>query len=110
MKTLRFVGSSLDDLKNFPAEARREAGFELDAVQRGLMPSDFKPMLAVGAGAYEIRVRVLGEWRFIYVAKFERAVYVLHAFQKKTQKTPRKEIEHAERIKAEYYNDKKKGA
>ena len=51
MKTLRFVGSSLDDLKNFPAEARREAGFELDAVQRGLMPSDFKPMLAVGAGA-----------------------------------------------------------
>ncbi|MCK2097340.1 hypothetical protein [Thauera aromatica] len=49
-KTLRFVGSSLDDLKNFPAEARREAGFERDAVQRGLMPSEFKPMLAVGAG------------------------------------------------------------
>ena len=93
MKTLRFVGSSLDDLKNFPAEARREAGFELDAVQRGLMPSDFKPMLAVGAGAYEIRVRVLGEWRIIYVAKFERAVYVLHAFQKKTQKTRKEDIE-----------------
>ena len=93
MKTLRFVGSSLDDLKNFPVEARREAGFELDAVQRGLMPSDFKPMLAVGAGAYEIRVRVLGEWRIIYVAKFERAVYVLHAFQKKTQKTRKEDIE-----------------
>ena len=93
MKALRFVGSSLDDLKNFPAEARREAGFELDAVQRGLMPSDFKPMLAVGAGAYEIRVRVLGEWRIIYVAKFERAVYVLHAFQKKTQKTRKEDIE-----------------
>lgn len=97
MKTLRFVGSSLDDLKNFPAEARREAGFELDAVQRGLMPSDFKPMLAVGAGAYEIRVRVLGEWRIIYVAKFERAVYVLHAFQKKTQKTRKEDIELAAR-------------
>jgi phage-related protein len=93
----RFVGSSLDDLKNFPAEARREAGFELDAVQRGLMPSDFKPMLAVGAGAYEIRVRVLGEWRIIYVAKFERAVYVLHAFQKKTQKTRKEDIELAAR-------------
>ena len=97
MKTLRFVGSSLDDLKNFPAEARREAGFELDAVQRGLMPSDFKPMLAVGAGAYEIRVRVLGEWRIIYVAKFERAVYVLPAFQKKTQKTRKEDIELAAR-------------
>ena len=97
MKPLRFVGSSLDDLKNFPAEARREAGFELDAVQRGLMPSDFKPMLAVGAGAYEIRVRVLGEWRIIYVAKFERAVYVLHAFQKKTQKTRKEDIELAAR-------------
>ena len=97
MKTLRCVGSSLDDLKNFPAEARREAGFELDAVQRGLMPSDFKPMLAVGAGAYEIRVRVLGEWRIIYVAKFERAVYVLHAFQKKTQKTRKEDIELAAR-------------
>jgi phage-related protein len=48
MKALRFVGSSLDDLKNFPADARRDAGFELDAVQRGLMPSDFKPILAVG--------------------------------------------------------------
>ena len=97
MKALRFVGSSLDDLKNFPAEARREAGLELDAVQRGLMPSDFKPMLAVGAGAYEIRVRVLGEWRIIYVAKFERAVYVLHAFQKKTQKTRKEDIELAAR-------------
>lgn len=97
MKPLRFVGSSLDDLKSFPAEARREAGFELDAVQRGLMPSDFKPMLAVGAGAYEIRVRVLGEWRIIYVAKFERAVYVLHAFQKKTQKTRKEDIELAAR-------------
>ena len=97
MKPLRFVGSSLDDLKNFPAEARREAGFELDAVQRGLMPADFKPMLAVGAGAYEIRVRVLGEWRIIYVAKFERAVYVLHAFQKKTQKTRKEDIELAAR-------------
>jgi len=97
MKALRFVGSSLDDLKNFPADARRDAGFELDAVQRGLMPSDFKPMLAVGPGAYEIRVRVLGEWRVIYVARCEQAIYVLHAFQKKTQKTRKEDIELAAR-------------
>jgi phage-related protein len=80
MKTLRFIGSSIDDLRDFPMEARREAGFELDAVQRGLMPLDFKPMLSVGAGAYEIRLHVPGEWRVIYVAKFDNAVYVLHAF------------------------------
>jgi len=97
MKTLRFVGSSLDDIKDFPAEARREAGFELHAVQSGLMPSDFKPMLAVGSGAYEIRIHVLGEWRVIYVAKFDDAVYVLHAFHKKTQKTRKEDIELAAR-------------
>ncbi|WP_217631685.1 type II toxin-antitoxin system RelE/ParE family toxin [Methylomonas sp. LWB] len=65
MKKLSFIGSSLDDLKNFPAEARRDAGFELDAVQRGVMPSDFKPLLSVGPGAYEIRIHVLGEWRVV---------------------------------------------
>ncbi len=64
-------------------------------VQRGLLPSDWKAMPSVGAGAYEIRIHVLGEWRIIYVAKFAKAVYVLHAFQKKTQKTPPREIETA---------------
>ncbi|BBP01160.1 type II toxin-antitoxin system RelE/ParE family toxin [Sulfuriferula nivalis] len=92
MKKLKFIGSSLDDLKDFPAEVRREAGFELDAIQRGQMPSDFKPMLAVGSGVYEIRLHILGEWRVIYVAKHADAVYVLHAFQKKTQKTRHEDI------------------
>ncbi|HSB97797.1 MAG TPA: type II toxin-antitoxin system RelE/ParE family toxin [Spongiibacteraceae bacterium] len=93
MKALRFIGSSLEDLKAFPVEVRRAAGFELDAVQRGLEPSDWKPMAAVGAGAYEVRVHVLGEWRMIYVAKFRESVYVLHSFQKKTQKTRQQDIE-----------------
>jgi phage-related protein len=93
MKPLRFVGSSLDDLRSFPAEARRQAGFELYAVQRGLEPSDWKPMKTVGSGVREIRIRVLGEWRVLYVAKFAGTVYVLHAFQKKTQKTRRNDIE-----------------
>lgn len=97
MKKLRFIGSSLDDLKNFPIEARREAGFELDAVQRGGLPSDFKPLLAVGPGAYEIRIHALGEWRVVYVAKFDNAVYVLHAFQKKTQRTRSEDIQLAAR-------------
>lgn len=72
-------------------------GFELDAIQRGLMPSDFKPLVTVGPGAYEVRIHVEGEWRVVYVAKFEDAVYVLHAFQKKTQKTPKTDIEIATR-------------
>jgi len=93
MKALEFIGSSLDELMDFPLEARRATGFELWQVQRGLNPSDFKPMPAVGAGAFEIRVHVLGEWRVIYVAKFETAVYVLHAFRKKTQKTRKEDIE-----------------
>ena len=97
MKTLRFIGSSLDDLRDFPAEARRQVGFELDAVQRGMMPTDFKPMPTVGAGVYEIRVHVLGEWRVMYVARFEQSVYVLHAFQKKTQRTRKEDLELAAR-------------
>ena len=92
MKTLRFVGSSLRDLRNFPDAARREAGFELDVIQRGLMPSDFKPMFGIGPGVYEIRIHVQGEWRVIFVAKRTDAVYVLHAFAKKTQKTRREDV------------------
>jgi phage-related protein len=97
MKALKFVGSSLEDLKDFPAEARRGAGFELDAIQRGLTPSDWKPMTSVGAGAYEVRIHVLGEWRIIYVAKFAESVYVLHSFQKKTPKTRPADLEIARR-------------
>jgi phage-related protein len=97
IKQLEFVGSSLNDLKGFPLDARREVGYELDAVQRGLMPSDFKPMPTVGAGAYEVRINVKGAWRVIYVAKFENKVYVLHAFQKKTQATRQEDIDLAAR-------------
>jgi phage-related protein len=93
VRPLRFVGSSLDELRNFPDEARRGAGFELRAVQNGLEPRDWKPMRAVGPGVQEIRIHVLGEWRVIYVAQRNDAVYVLHAFQKKSRKTSRQDIE-----------------
>jgi len=93
MKPLNFIGSSLDDLRNFPAEARKAAGFELHAVQRELEPRDWKPVPSIGRGVKEIRIHVLGEWRIIYVAKFGDAVHVLHSFQKKTQKTSQHDIE-----------------
>lgn len=97
MKPLVFLGASLDDLSAFPTEARRAAGFELWQVQNGLMPSDFKPMPSVGRGVYEIRIHVLGEWRVIYVARFRNAIYVLHAFQKKSRATRHEDIELARR-------------
>ena len=93
MKVLKFIGSSLDDLRNFPDEARRAAGFELFAVQSGLDPLDWKPMQSIGIGAREIRIHVLGEWRVIYVAKIKVALYVLHSFQKKSRKTDKNDIE-----------------
>jgi phage-related protein len=93
MKLLKFVGSSLDDLRDFPEEARRTAGFELRTIQNGLEPRDWKPVASVGSGVREIRIHVLGEWRIIYVANIRDAIYVLHAFQKKTQKTSQRDIE-----------------
>jgi len=87
----------LADLGRFPDEVRRHAGFELWQVQSGLMPSDFKAMLGVGTGAYEIRIHARGEWRVIYVARFASGIYVLHAFQKKTQRTRQEDVEIARR-------------
>jgi phage-related protein len=88
MKPVRFLGNSKEALSRFPAEARNRAGHELFMVQIGRAPDSWKPMSRIGPGAAEIRVRVAqGKFRVIYVARFERAIYVLHAFQKKTQKT-----------------------
>ena len=87
-KELRWVGSSWDDLMEFPQEARRTAGFELGKVQAGLHPEDWKPFDSVGAGTREIRIRdTAGIYRVMYVAQFAEAIYVLHCFQKKTQAT-----------------------
>lgn len=90
MKPVRFVGSARDDLAAFPKAARARAGYELFAVQAGRNPDNWKPMAAVGAGAREICVRdSAGTYRVIYVARFADAVYVLHAFQKKTSRADR---------------------
>jgi phage-related protein len=94
MKPIEFVGGSLDDLRTFPASARRELGYQLDRLQNGLEPEDWKPMTGLGAGVREIRVRdQSGAWRAIYIAKLADAVYVLHCFQKKTQKTLKSDID-----------------
>jgi phage-related protein len=96
-KDVVFIGSSLSDLRAFPETARRDAGYQIDRVQLGLEPMDWKPMNTLGAGVREIRIHAEGAYRVIYLAKFEDAVYVLHAFEKKSQKTPRKAIDLAKR-------------
>lgn len=91
------MGTSLVKLRGFPAAVRRQAGHELFLVQRGLEPADWKPMRSVGPGVIEIRIHVGGEYRVLYVAKFEEAVYVLHTFEKKTQQTRKADIDLARR-------------
>lgn len=73
--------------------ARRMAGFELRRVQQGLQPTDWKPMVSVGAGVEEIRVHTGQEHRVLYIARFDEGVYVLHAFEKRSRKTPAREID-----------------
>ena len=98
LKPVEFRGSALDDLRAFPQAARREAGHQLDQIQRGREPDDWKPMNAVGRGVREIRIRdAAGAFRVLYVAKFDDAVYVLHCFQKKTEKTSQADMNLAAR-------------
>lgn len=93
-KPLKFCGSALDDLREFPLPARRDAGHQLDQVQHGREPDDWKPMNTVGRGVREIRIRdASGAFRIIYLAKFDDAIYVLHCFQKKTQKTSKADLD-----------------
>ena len=100
-KPLRWLGDSLDAVKEFSDEAKRSAGHQLGLIQAGLDPLDWKSMEIVGAGTKEIRIRAETGYRVFYVAKFSDAVYVLHAFVKKTTKTSKQDIELAtERYKA----------
>ena len=94
MKQIAFVGDSLACLRDFPDDARSTAGYQLREVQKGSDPSDWKPMTTIGSGVREIRIReASGAFRIIYVASLGEQVVVLHAFQKKTQKTPQKDID-----------------
>jgi len=94
VKQISFLGDSLARLRDFPDDARSEAGHQLNEVQNGLDPDDWKPMKTIGPGVREIRIREKsGAFRVIYLATLPDAVLVLHAFQKKTQATPQKDID-----------------
>lgn len=94
MKDITWHGTSREDLMKFPREAKQQAGYQLDKIQNGLEPADWKPMRNIGQGVNEIRIKdENGQFWVLYVAKFADAVHVLHAFQKKTQKTAQQDIE-----------------
>jgi len=87
------MGSSWEDLKAFPADARREAGYQLDKLQRGDDPDDWKPMRSVGQSVREIRIHEESvAFRVIYLAAKPEGVYVLHCFRKQTQKTSQRDL------------------
>ncbi len=106
MKPVSFLGDSLKRLREFPEDARHDMGYQLDRVQRGLQPDDFKPMRSIGKGVEEIRVRdESGAYRVAYTARLADAVHVLHAFQKKTQATAKRDID----LAAERFRELMKG-
>ena len=94
MKRLELLGDSLAQVRVFPTGARKEAGVQLHKVQLGLEPSDWKPMTTVGPGVREIRIRdEAGAFRVLYIAHTGDAVFVLHAFQKKTRRTAKRDLD-----------------
>ncbi len=106
MKLVEFLGDSLARVREFPKGARRAAGYQLDRVQRGLEPDDWKPMQAIGPGVRELRIRDrAGAFRVIYLATLADRVVVLHAFQKKTQRTAKRDIELAAKRFSELRKD-----
>lgn len=108
MRKLFFLGDSLKRLREFPDAPRQNLGYQLNRVQQGLRPIDRKSMPSIGSGVEEARERdATGAYRVIYIARYPEGVYVLHAFQKKTQQTPQVDIELAKKRLAEIMRTKK---
>ena len=100
-RPLFWVGGSLGAVRSFPIDARRQAGYQLARLQAGLLPDDWKPVRTIGPGVQEIRVHAGEEYRVVYIARFAEGVYVLHAFQKKSQKIPTSDL----KLATERYRD-----
>jgi len=108
-KPIIWVGNSLDDLRNFPEKARIIAGYNLRLLQNGLMPNDWRPMSSIGAGVAEIRIHTGRQHRVFYIARFDAGIYVLHAFEKKTQRTSKRDLDMGKRRLSEVIRSRSKG-
>lgn len=108
LKRIEWVKGSRRSLREFPGEARHQAGSELLLVQEGNAPTDWSPIPSIGPGAIEIRIHRPYEHRVVYVAKFPEAIYVLHCFEKKTQTTDQRDIEYARSAYAEVQRSRKR--
>jgi putative addiction module killer protein len=106
-KPIVWAGSTLDDIRAFPEDARRQVGYQLRRVQLGVMADDWKAMASIGGGVYEIRIHTGLEHRVFYVAKYDEAVYVLHAFEKRTKQTRRADIDLARQRLADIERSRK---
>ena len=94
MKNIIFIGQSKNIIKSFPQAAKRNTGYQLDKIQNGKEPSDWKPVNTIGTGVREIRIKDKeGIYRVIYISKFKQSIYVLHAFKKKARKTSKHDID-----------------
>jgi phage-related protein len=91
-KVIQFIGTSQKDIRSFPDSAKRAIGYQLQRVQLGLDPMDWKPFPTIGQGVREIRIRQDGQYRVFYLMQLEQTIYVLHAFHKKSQKTPKSDV------------------
>ena len=107
MKQIIWIGDSYKAVLRFSAAVKRAVGYQLHLLQQGSDPDDWKPMQSIGPGVREIRIKIEGQYRIIYLAKLEKGVYVLHAFNKKTQKTSKKDIDIATTRYRELMNRKK---
>ena len=105
-KPIRWLGNSLDNVREFSDTGRYYTGVELRRVQSGEMPMDWKPMLSIGPGVAEIRIHAENAYRIIYIAKFDEAVYVLHSFIKKTPQTAKQDIALATKRYRELQNER----
>ena len=92
-----WLGTTRDDLRDFPLPVRLVAGYQLWRVQKGLLPDDWKPMRSIGPGVRELRIRIDGQFRVLYLVRRKEGVIVLHAFRKKSAKTPHLDAELARR-------------
>jgi phage-related protein len=110
LKRIEWIKSSRQIIRKFPKEAKQQAGAELQRVQEGKEPTDWRPMPSVGTGVIEIRIHEPQEYRVLYVAKFPEAIYVLWCFIKKTKKTPKMEIEIARKAYGEMQKQRKTSA